>query len=88
MGELAPSVVAEVRPPFFANEAGLLVEKLPVEARHLGHYLALPFPKRPVPPSIGEDYITTVLIDNLLCREATNSAVEQGQEANLVNQFH
>ena len=41
---LASSVVAEVRPPFLADESSLLVKELSVQTRHFLHNLALPFP--------------------------------------------
>ena len=41
---LASSVVAEVRPPFLADEPRLLVEELSVHTRHFLHNLTLPFP--------------------------------------------
>ena len=41
---LASSIIAEVRPPFLADESCLLVEELPVHTRHFLHNLALPFP--------------------------------------------
>ena len=42
--ELASSVIAEVRPPFLADESSLLVEELSVHTRHFLHNFALPFP--------------------------------------------
>ena len=42
--KLASSVVAEVRPPFLADESRFLVEELSVHTRHFLHNLALPFP--------------------------------------------
>ena len=44
VGVFASSVVAEVRPPFLADESSLLVEELSVHTRHFLHNLALPFP--------------------------------------------
>ena len=41
---LASSVVAEVRPPFLADESRFLVKELSVHTRHFLHNLALPFP--------------------------------------------
>ena len=43
-GVFASSVVAEVRPPFPADESCFLVEELSVHTRHFPHNLALPFP--------------------------------------------
>ena len=43
-GVFASSVVAEVRPPFLADESSLLVEELSVHTRHFLHNLTLPFP--------------------------------------------
>lgn len=44
VGVFASSVVAEVRPPFLADESSLLVEELSVHTRHFLHNLTLPFP--------------------------------------------
>ena len=85
---LAAAIVAEVRPPFLTDEACLLVEELSVEAGHLGDYLPLPFPQRPVPTAIGENHITAVIIHYLLCAEARDTAVEQRQETDIVNKLH
>ena len=41
---LASSVVAEVRPPYLADESRFLVKELSVHTRHFLHNLALPFP--------------------------------------------
>ena len=41
---LASSVVAEVRPPFLADESCFLVKKLSVHTRHFLNDFALPFP--------------------------------------------
>ena len=41
---LASSVVAEVRPPFLADESCFLVKELSVHTRHFLHNLTLPFP--------------------------------------------
>ena len=43
-GVFASSVVAEVRPPFLADESRFLVEELSVHTWHFLHNLALPFP--------------------------------------------
>ena len=43
-GVLASSVVAEVRPPFLADESCFLIEELSVHTRHFLHNLALPLP--------------------------------------------
>ena len=40
----ASSVVAEVRPPFLADESRFLVKEFSVHTRHFLHNLALPFP--------------------------------------------
>ena len=42
-GVLASSVVAEVRPPFLADEPCFLVEELSVHTRHFLHNFALDF---------------------------------------------
>ena len=43
-GVFASSVVAEVRPPFLADESCFLIKELSVHTRHFLHNLALPFP--------------------------------------------
>ena len=43
-GVFASSVVAEIRPPFLADEPCFLVEELSVHTRHFLHNFALPFP--------------------------------------------
>ena len=88
VGELAASVVAEVRPPIPTYEARLLVEELTVHAGHLGHNLPLPLPQRPIPASIGEVHIAAVLIHNLFCGITVDAAVEQRHEADFINKLH
>ena len=58
---LASSVVAEVRPPFLADESCFLVEELSVHTWHFLHNFALPFPQWPVPATFRKCYITAVL---------------------------
>ena len=87
-GMAAATKVAEIGPPVETNEAGLACEELTIDAMALGNDGALPLPQGPVPSAIGENHITTFIIDQLLGGIAGDAAIEQGQEAYLLDERH
>ena len=84
---LAAAVVAEVGPPLTADEARLARKELAIDTVTFGHNGTFPFPQRPVPASIGEPHIAAIVAHDFLRREATNAAIEQGQEPDLLDEF-
>ena len=53
----------------------------------LGDDATLPLPQRPVPTTITEHYITTIVSYNLFGRETANTTIEQRQKTNAANQL-
>ena len=87
-GVAAATKVAEIGPPVETNEARLACEELAIHAMAIGNDGALPLQQGPVPSTMGKNNITTLIIDQLLGGIAGDAAIEQGQEAYLLDERH
>ena len=82
------TVVAEIRPPRLTDKARLASEELAIDAVSLRNDRTFPLPKWPVPATIRQHHVATVVSHHLLCRIAVNPTIQQRQEADFLNQLH
>lgn len=80
----APAPVAQVRPPRTAHEHGLAAKELAIDTATVAEDGTLPFPQRPLPRPVGEDRVATLLGHQSLGAVACHTAIQQGQEADLL----
>ena len=86
VGMAAP--VVEVGPPVAADEAGLLVEELAIDAVALGDDGPFPVPQWPVPAAVVKEHIAALGVHGLVGAVAGDAAIEQGQESHLLDVAH
>ena len=83
----AAAPVAEVVPPFETDEAGFACEELAIDAVAFGDDGTFPLPEWPFPRTVGKFDVTAFFGKESLGTVTRYSAVEQGQEADLTDEF-
>lgn len=81
----AAAVVAEVGPPLSADEPRLAGEEFAIHAAAIGDNASFPFPELPFPAAVGQLGVAAIVVDYGLGSKAIDAAVEQRQEANLLD---
>ncbi len=77
--------ITKVRPPFLGNKTSLSPEELAICAATLPDDFSFPFPKRPLPATIGQWSVLAIFVHQLFCRPAVYPHTKQRQKTDLIN---